>query len=49
MIIGLIEVAYTIVLMLISKLEKGDLKKISLLLKIGMLIGLIAFLFASIG
>jgi len=49
MVLGLIEVAYTIVLMLTSKLEKGDLKKISLLLKIGMLIGLLAFLFASIG
>jgi len=49
MVLGIIEVAYTLVLMLTSKLEKGDLKKISLLLKIGMLIGLIAFLFASIG
>jgi len=49
MILGIIEVAYTLVLMLTSKLEKGDLKKISLLLKIGMFIGLIAFLFASIG
>ena len=49
MVLGIIEVAYTIVLMLTSKLEKGDLKKISLLLKIGMLVGLIAFLFASIG
>ena len=49
MALGLIEVAYVIVLMLNSKLEKGDLKKISLLLKIGMLLGLIAFLFASIG
>jgi len=49
MVLGLMEVAYTIFLMLTSKLVKGDLKKISLLLKIGMLIGLIAFLFASIG
>ena len=48
MILGLIEVTYTIVLMLTSKLEKGDLKKISLYLKIGMFIGLIAFLFASL-
>ena len=47
MVIGLIEVGYTIVLMLISDLKKEDLKKISLLLKIGMLLGLIAFLFAS--
>lgn len=48
MIVGLIEVAYTIFLMLTSKLEVRDLKKISLSLKIGMFIGLIAFLFASI-
>ncbi len=48
MIIGLIEVAYTIFIMLTSKLEKGNFKKISLLLKIGMLLGLVAFLFASI-
>ncbi|MBY9012295.1 MAG: geranylgeranylglycerol-phosphate geranylgeranyltransferase [Candidatus Lokiarchaeota archaeon] len=48
MVLGLIEVAYTIFLMLSSKLEKADLKKISLLLKIGMLIGLLAFLSASI-
>ncbi len=47
MVIGLIEVGYTIVLMFISDLKKEDLKKISLLLKIGMLLGLIAFLFAS--
>jgi geranylgeranylglycerol-phosphate geranylgeranyltransferase len=47
MVIGLIEVGYTIVLMLISDLNKEALKKISLLLKIGMLLGLIAFLFAS--
>jgi hypothetical protein len=33
--------------MFISDLKKEDLKKISLLLKIGMLLGLIAFLFAS--
>lgn len=48
MILGLIEVIYTIVLMLISKLGSGDLKKISLYLKIGMFIGLLAFLFASL-
>ena len=47
MVIGLIEVGYTIVLMLISDLRKEDLSKISLLLKIGMLLGLVAFLFAS--
>jgi geranylgeranylglycerol-phosphate geranylgeranyltransferase len=49
MVFGIIEVVYTIILMLTSKLEKADLKKISLLLKIGMFVGLIAFLFASIG
>jgi len=48
MVIGLIEVGYTILLMLTSDLKKEDLKKISLLLKIGMLLGLIAFLFASL-
>jgi len=48
MILGLIEVTYTVVLMFTSKLERGDLKKISLYLKIGMFIGLIAFLFASL-
>jgi geranylgeranylglycerol-phosphate geranylgeranyltransferase len=48
MIVGLIEVAYTIFIMLTSKLEARDLKKISLFLKIGMFIGLIAFLSASI-
>ncbi len=48
MVIGLIEVGYTIVLMLTSDLGKEDLKKISLLLKIGMLLGLIAFFFASL-
>ena len=48
MVIGLIEVGYTILTMLTSDLKKDDLKKISLLLKIGMLLGLIAFLFASL-
>ncbi|MBY8980531.1 MAG: geranylgeranylglycerol-phosphate geranylgeranyltransferase [Candidatus Lokiarchaeota archaeon] len=48
MVIGLIEVGYTIVLMLTSDLRKEDLKKISLLLKIGMFLGLIAFFFASL-
>ena len=48
MVISLIEVGYTIVLMLTSDLRKEDLKKISLLLKIGMLLGLTAFFFASI-
>jgi len=48
MVIGLIEVGYTIVLMFTSDLGKEDFKKISLLLKIGMLLGLIAFFFASL-
>ena len=48
MVIGLIEVGYTIVLMFTSDLRKEDFKKISLLLKIGMLLGLIAFFFASL-
>ncbi len=48
MVIGLIEVGYVIVLMLTSDLRKEDLKKISLLLKIGMFLGLIAFFFASL-
>jgi len=48
MAIGLIEVGYIIVLMFTSDLRKEDLKKISLLLKIGMFLGLIAFFFASL-
>ena len=48
MVISLIEVGYTVVLMLTSDLNKEDLKKISLLLKIGMFLGLIAFFFASL-
>jgi len=48
MVISLIEVGYTIVLMLTTDLRKEDLKKISLLLKIGMLLGLITFFFASL-
>ena len=48
MVIGLIEVGYVIFLMLTSDLRKEDLKKISLLLKIGMFLGLIAFFFASL-
>ncbi|MHA2288910.1 MAG: geranylgeranylglycerol-phosphate geranylgeranyltransferase [Promethearchaeota archaeon] len=48
MIPGLIEVAYTIFLMLPKELEKENLTKISLFLKVGMLIGLLAFLLASL-
>ena len=48
MAIGLIEVGYIIVLMFTSDLRKEDLKKISLLLKIAMFLGLIAFFYASL-
>lgn len=48
MVIGLIEVGYIVVLMFTSDLRKEDLKKISLLLKIAMFLGLIAFFFASL-
>jgi len=48
LVIGLIEVGYIVVLMFTSDLRKEDLKKISLLLKIGMFLGLIAFFFASL-
>jgi geranylgeranylglycerol-phosphate geranylgeranyltransferase len=45
---GLIDVIYAIILMLKTYLIQSDFKKISLLLKIGALLGLIAFIFASI-
>ena len=48
MVIGLIEVGYIVVLMFTSDLRKEDLKKNSLLLKIAMFLGLIAFFFASL-
>ncbi|MFW9946771.1 MAG: UbiA family prenyltransferase, partial [Candidatus Odinarchaeota archaeon] len=48
MFFGLIDVGYAVVLMLSSKLIKESFKKISLLLKIGAFLGLIAFLLASI-
>jgi len=48
MFFGLIDVIYAIILMIITKLERKDFKRISLLLKIGAFLGLIAFLFASI-
>ena len=48
MVISLIEVGYVIFLMLTSDLRKEDFKKISLLLKIGMFLGLISFFFASL-
>ncbi|MFW9826300.1 MAG: geranylgeranylglycerol-phosphate geranylgeranyltransferase [Candidatus Thorarchaeota archaeon] len=48
MIFGIVVVLYTIILMLKSNLERKDFKKISLLLKISMFLGLIAFIFASV-
>lgn len=47
MFFGLALVIYTIILMLKSNLEKKDFKRISLLLKISMFLGLVAFIFAS--
>jgi geranylgeranylglycerol-phosphate geranylgeranyltransferase len=44
---GLVLVLYTIVLMLKRNLMRNDFKKISLLLKIAALLGLVAFIFAS--
>jgi geranylgeranylglycerol-phosphate geranylgeranyltransferase len=48
MIIGLIDVLYAIIIMLKKTLEQKDYKKISLLLKIGAFLGLLAFIFASL-
>lgn len=48
MIFGLVVVVTTIVLSLSKNLEQKNFKKISLLLKLGALLGLIAFIFASI-
>ncbi|MFX0004855.1 MAG: geranylgeranylglycerol-phosphate geranylgeranyltransferase [Candidatus Hermodarchaeota archaeon] len=48
MVFGLAVVSYAIILMLKRKLERKDFKKISLMLKISMFLGLIAFIFASI-
>jgi geranylgeranylglycerol-phosphate geranylgeranyltransferase len=47
MVFGIAVVLYTIILMLKSNLVRKDFKKISLLLKISMFLGLIAFIFAS--
>ena len=47
MFFGLAIVLYTIILMLKPNLVKNDFKKISLLLKISMFLGLVAFIFAS--
>ncbi|MFX0072200.1 MAG: geranylgeranylglycerol-phosphate geranylgeranyltransferase [Candidatus Hermodarchaeota archaeon] len=48
MLFGLVDVIIVIVLSLRKNLEKKDFKKISLLLKVGAFLGLIAFIFASI-
>lgn len=48
MIFGLVDVLYAIILMLKSNLERKDFKRISLTLKIGAFLGLVAFVFASI-
>jgi len=48
MIFGLVVVATAVVLSMRKNLEKKDFKKISLLLKVGALLGLVAFIFASI-
>ncbi|MFW9819719.1 MAG: geranylgeranylglycerol-phosphate geranylgeranyltransferase, partial [Candidatus Thorarchaeota archaeon] len=47
MVFGIAVVLYTILLMLKSNLVRKDFKKISLLLKISMFLGLVAFVFAS--
>jgi len=45
---GLIIVAFTIYLMIRSPMERNDFKRISLFLKIGALLGLLSFVFASL-
>ncbi len=47
MFFGLAIVLYTMVLMVKPNLERNDFKRISLLLKISMFLGLVAFIFAS--
>ncbi|MFW9879818.1 MAG: geranylgeranylglycerol-phosphate geranylgeranyltransferase, partial [Candidatus Thorarchaeota archaeon] len=47
MVFGLVLTVFTIILMLKRDLERKDFQRISLLLKISMFLGLIAFLFAS--
>ncbi len=48
MLFGLVDVGAAAVLMAIKELNKPNLKKVSLLLKVGGFLGLIAFIFASI-
>ncbi|MFW9952085.1 MAG: UbiA family prenyltransferase, partial [Candidatus Thorarchaeota archaeon] len=45
---GLIDVFYAIIIMLKKTLNQKDFKKLSLLLKIGAFLGLLAFIFASL-
>ena len=48
MIFGLLVVGFALILSLRKNLERKDFKKISLILKVGAFLGLIAFIFASI-
>jgi geranylgeranylglycerol-phosphate geranylgeranyltransferase len=48
MIFGLLVVGFALILSLRKTLERKDFKKISLILKVGAFLGLIAFIFASI-
>lgn len=48
MLFGLADVCFVIILMLIKHQNKKDFKRISLFLKIGAFLGLVAFLFASL-
>ena len=48
MVFGLIVVGFALILSIKSKLQQDEFKKISLLLKVGALSGLLTFLFASI-
>lgn len=48
MVFGFVDVCFVIILMLIKDQNKKDFKRISLFLKIGAFLGLVAFLFASL-
>ncbi|MEJ2295135.1 MAG: geranylgeranylglycerol-phosphate geranylgeranyltransferase [Candidatus Lokiarchaeota archaeon] len=48
MVFGLVDVCFVIILILIMSQNKKDFKRISLFLKIGAFLGLVAFLFASL-
>jgi hypothetical protein len=48
MIFGLVDVIAAVLLSVRGNFEKKNLKKISLLLKVGAFLGLVAFIFASI-